>query len=197
MPRLAVKEVYTFEELDESAKERVRDRYRNTAFDCDWYECTIDDFNTVCEMIGIELDTRRGRKSEKAVYFSLCNGGGADFAGSYSYAKGALREVKKYAPVDAKLHKIVADLQDVQRANFYQLEASINTDRNHMSVERADGCKPTDGAEDAVEEAMTSLASWLYVRLRNEYEWLNSDEQVDEMIVADGGTYDEDGFDSA
>ena len=43
----------------------------------------------------------------------------------------------------------------------------------------------TDGAEDAVIEALRDLARWLYRQLRSEYEHQTSDEAVDdEALVA-------------
>jgi phytoene synthase len=51
-------------------------------------------------------------------------GDGACFAGNYSYQKGALKAVKKHAPLDEELHRIVKGLQEVQSKNFYRLRAT-------------------------------------------------------------------------
>ena len=47
----------------------------------------------------------------------------------------------------------------------------------------------TADAEDAVTEALRDLARWLYRQLEHEYEFLSSDEVVDEAIVANEYTF--------
>ncbi len=51
----------------------------------------------------------------------------------------------------------------------------------------------TDDAEDVLTEAFRDLARWLYARLCAEYEYLTSDEAVDEAIVANDYTFTEAG----
>ena len=51
----------------------------------------------------------------------------------------------------------------------------------------------TDGAEDAVIEALRDLARWLYRQLQAEYEHVTSDEAVDEIVAANGLTFTADG----
>lgn len=48
-------------------------------------------------------------------------------------------------------------------------------------------------AEYAVIEAMRELARWLYRQLEREYEYLSSDETVDEAIAVNDYTFTEDG----
>ncbi len=51
----------------------------------------------------------------------------------------------------------------------------------------------TDGAEDAVIEALRDLARWLYRQLEREYEDLTSDAAVDEAIAINGFTFTAEG----
>lgn len=51
----------------------------------------------------------------------------------------------------------------------------------------------TDDAEDVLTEAFRDLARWLYARLHEEYDYLTSDEAVDEAIVANAYTFTEAG----
>jgi hypothetical protein len=44
-------EVFTFDELDENAKERARDWYREDALDWEWWDCTYSD----AESIGLKI----------------------------------------------------------------------------------------------------------------------------------------------
>lgn len=52
----------------------------------------------------------------------------------------------------------------------------------------------TADAEDTVIEALRDLAHWLYRQLEREYDWLSSDETVDETIAANDYTFTEDGL---
>jgi hypothetical protein len=47
----------------------------------------------------------------------------------------------------------------------------------------------TVDAEEVVIEALRDLARWLYRQLEREYEYLTSDEAVDESIVANEYTF--------
>ena len=52
---------------------------------------------------------------------------------------------------------------------------------------------PTDGAEDAVIEALRDLARWLYRQLQQEYEHRTSDAAVDEILAANEFAFTVDG----
>ena len=55
--------VYDFDGLDESAKEKARDWYRNGALDFDWWNSTYEDAATIgLKITSFELD--RGRHCE-------------------------------------------------------------------------------------------------------------------------------------
>ena len=51
----------------------------------------------------------------------------------------------------------------------------------------------TADAEEVVIEALRDLARWLYRQLEREYDYLSSDEVVDEAIIANGYTFTEAG----
>ena len=51
----------------------------------------------------------------------------------------------------------------------------------------------TADAEDVITEALRDLARWLYRQLEREYEYLTSDEAVDDAITANEYTFTEDG----
>lgn len=184
--RQAIKEIFKFDELDESAKEKAREWYREGALDYDWWEFIYDDAKTIGALFGLDIDD---------IWFNgfYCQGSGSAFKGSYNYKKGGLKEVISYAPQDKELHAIVKALQDVQRRNFYQATATISAYRDssiRVGVEH-----PTNIVQDAdsIEEALEDFNHWIFNRLEREYEWLMSDECVDEMIEANGYEFTEDG----
>ena len=206
MPEIIETTVYRLDELSEAAKEKARAWYREGAFDHDWFEFVYDDFERICEILGVELKTRAvrlmggGTRKKPCIWFSgfWSQGDGACFEGRYGHAKGARRKIRDYAPKDGELHRIADALQAIQRRNFYQLHAAIaHRDRYYheytmaIAVERDSPIYQdmTADAEEAVTEALRDLARWLYRQLEREYEYLTSDAVVDEAILANEYTF--------
>lgn len=198
--------VYGLDELSDAAKEKARAWYRQVGFDDDWYELLYEDFQCIAEILGLRLKTvpvrlyGGGMRPKPCIWFSgfWSRGDGACFEGRYSHAKGAARKIRDHAPKDGELHRIADALQAIQRRNFYQLHADItHRDRYYheycmsISVERdSPTCQDrTADAEDVVAEVLRDLARWLYRQLEREYEYLTSDEVVDEAIIADTYTF--------
>ena len=133
MPRTVETVVYTLKELSDTAKEGARAWYRETCLDCDWHECVFEDFETICQLLGVTLQTSPvplmggGTREKPHLYFRgfSSQGDGASFEGSFRHARGAARAVRAHAPKDPELHRIANALQEVQRPNFYQLTADI------------------------------------------------------------------------
>lgn len=199
--------VFAFDELDDAAKNRARDWYRERALDYDWYDFVYQDFEVVCQLIGVTLKTSTvglmggGTRQKPNIYFrGFSNqGDGACFEGYYSYKKQAAKAVRSYAPDDVALHQIADNLASTQRANFYQLTAECRH-RGHyyheycmtVDVDRADQ-DPTNDADEHVREALRDLARWLYAKLETDYDYLNSNESVDQMIESNGYRFTEAG----
>ena len=157
------------------------------------------------------------QSSEPKIWFSgFCSqGDGACWEGSYKYRKGALKAVQSEAPAGYKnpaggwvecqgnkeLHRIANALQEVQRKHFYKLVATSTQSGRYshsgcMSVEVEHDDDRYRGIGDAEGEITTLLrdfADWIYNRLEEEHDWLRSDEQVDENIVANEYMFTEDG----
>lgn len=119
---------------------------------------------------------------------------GSSFVGTYRYAKGALKKIKAYAPQDEELHRIAKALQAVQARHFYMLRAKIESVRDcsiRVSVEHADDpYRDIGDAEDDVRELMNDFNDWMFKRLQDEYEYLTSDEAVEESIIANEYEFD-------
>jgi len=210
MPEVIQTTVYTLDELDSQARARARDWYRQASNDDDWHEVVFEDFERVCDILGVELATRTvrlfggGTRQKPCIWFSgfSSQGDGASFEGVYRYKKGAARGIRAYAPRDERLAAIADQLQRIQRKNLYALEAQITHRGRYypeygmdILVERAGERyqPPTSGAEDIITEALRDLARWLYRQLEQEYECQTSDEVVDENIEANGYTFTEAG----
>lgn len=206
---------YQFNELDEAAKERARDWYRETMMhDQDWHEFVLDDAKGIGDKLGIRIDN---------IYYSgfWSQGDGACFTGYYSYEKGSVAEIKKNYPAtwtdrqtgevheskgNKELHEIAEALWTVQRKNFYKLSASISH-RGHyyhelctdITVHHEDDSWYHDwrsnwaDTEEEVKDALRDFMRWIYRRLEEEWEYQNSDEIVDENIIGNEYEFTEDG----
>src|SRR3546814_8876729 len=56
MPSIIETTVYCLDELPEAAKEKARAWYREGGFDYDWFEFVYEDFERVCDILGVRLD---------------------------------------------------------------------------------------------------------------------------------------------
>ena len=210
MPEIIATTVYRLDELSDAAKEKARAWYREGGFDYDWYDSVFEDFQRIAEILGICLKTRPvrlmggGTRQEPQISFTgfWSQGDGASYQAFYAFRKNATREIRSYAPKDTRLHAIADDLQAIQRRNFYQLRADVGHRGRYcheycmaVSVERDSPTwqDMTPDAKDAVIEALRDLARWLYRQLEREYEYLSSDEAVDETITVNQYTFTETG----
>ena len=185
--------VFKFDELSEAAKEKARVWYRSGALDYEWWDCTVEDAKTIGALMGFDIDK---------VYFSgFCSqGDGACFVGGMEYAKGCAKAVKDYAPQDVELHRIASAWQALQARHFYKLTARVTKTDHRYSHENTvsfdvyrDGDYAMADAEYAVKEIGRDFMRWIYRQLEKEYEYLNSDESVDETIRANEYEFTENG----
>jgi hypothetical protein len=172
-------EAYTWEELSESAKDYAREQYREHNLDYDWWDSVYDDAKTIAALFGLRIDR---------IYFSgfWSQGDGACFEGGYQYRKGALKAVMEYAPMDTELHGVVARLQGVQRKAFYGLYASCNQTGRYNSMRvnvDNDSRDISENEEDNITDELRLFADWIYSRLEAEYEYLQSNECIDEYLA--------------
>lgn len=202
--------LYTFSELDERAKEKARDWWRQQVFNdsCDW-ECVFEDAANVADILGIDLrQTRKtlmdgGHRYDPTIYFSgfWSQGDGACFEGSYTYNKGAPKVIREYAPNDTELHRIADTLQQVQSRHFYRLYANMKhrgrySHSSYMDVDveyNGDDDRDLSDAEDDITQLMRDFADWIYKRLEDEYEYQISDEVVDNLLEINEYEFTEDG----
>lgn len=175
------KTVCTFEELSPEHQEKALEYYR----DCDtsdsfWYECVIDDAKGIAALMGIDIDH---------VYFRgfWSQGDGACFVGSFSYQAGMVKAVKEHAPQDKELHAIAKQIQELHRMAFYSASGKVSHYGHYyhersMSVDVV--CDQGRVREEEWKDTFADVARWIYKRLEADYDYLNSDTQVREGIIA-------------
>ena len=59
MPEIIETTVYRLDELSGEAREKARTWYREGGFDHDWFEFVYDDFERICAILGVSLETRK------------------------------------------------------------------------------------------------------------------------------------------
>lgn len=209
MPRIKQETVYQFDELDDRAKEKARDWYRQGGFDYEWWDTVFEDAKECLAIAGFRVDK---------IYFSgfSSQGDGACFVGSWraTEAKPA-KAMKDHAPMDKELHRIAAEMRRIakaypgasmsvkQRGHYYhdgctEFSVDLNPPEDSDDVARTTAewdalAKAREPFEEAVTEASRDAMRWVYSQLEKEWDYMNSDEQVDETIRANEYEFDEKG----
>lgn len=186
-------EVFTFDELSESAKDRAREWFRQgIEFDTiDIIECTILD---AAKILGITIDRRR---TGYAIDWDT-NPVGAAFVGSWRASDVKPGVIQKEWPKESTLHVIARDLEAVA-AEFPDAYADCDTGRGCSqrveayaeAGEDSDDCG--DDVAQLVVDSLTSFAHWMATTIAAEYEYQYSDECVNESIKANGYEFTADG----
>lgn len=192
--------VYTFDELDERAKERARDWFRQGAFDYEWWDGVYEDAKTCLALAGFTVER---------IYFSgfSSQGDGACFEGSWrATAAQPVKAMKAHAPKDKELHRIAAEMRaiaklrpsagmSVKQRGHYNHEGCTDFSVDAEGPEFSDDVRRTTAEWDAlrvrdaeieerIEDVSRDAMRWIYRALEAEYDYLNSNESVDEMIRA-------------
>jgi len=204
MPEVIAVTVYRIEELPEPAREQVRAWYRQHCLDRDWYDAVFADFVAVCGILGVTLRPTPvqlmggGSRPRRHIFFRgfWCQGT-VRASRPAMPMRGGPGSIRRRAPLDVELHRIVDHLQAVQR---HSAEARHRGHYCHegcmaITVERDGrfGQAMTAGTGDIVAAALRDLARWLYRQLEREYEHLASDAVVDKALAASDLSFTEDG----
>lgn len=180
--RQETKNVYTFCELDDFVKSNVIIANYDINTDFEWYDCAVDDFKTLCSLMGVDVDT---------TYFSgfSSQGDGACFEGSFAWKVGGLREFREYAPKDETLQAIGTSWFKLQQKHNYELNGTVKHSGRYYhayctSFEVFD--YSTRYCEDDIleetQEIMRDLMQWFYSSLNAEYDYLTSDAAIIETL---------------
>jgi len=165
MPRQKITHVYTFDELSEKARARARDWYRTWGIDSDWRESIYDD----AERIGLKIT-------------------GCSWDYNHVNATGRL-----LMSMDT-----VIDLIRKEHGKDYEttkLAEQFAKQRQKLTSEFEHG--EEDELRDAMDRLEASFEEHLVEEyaalLQKEYEYLNSDEYIDEVISTNDYEFSEDG----
>lgn len=199
---------FTFDQLSESAKDRVRSRNEP---DHEWWDGVYEDAVTIGALIGIEIGTH-GKRAEIDIWFSgfWSQDNGCCYSGRLHIAllNGGVAKIKEHAPQDEVLHalaaegetlyaRIAARLMEVRMLGGEydeetQLDAILAIEGHERSYRTAvDPDAYTYSLASELEKLadayVSAFADWIYEQLETEYEYLTSDE----AILAREEMYDE------
>ena len=201
MPEIVEITVYRLDELSETAKAKARADYIADVLNnvIHWYQPVFDDFEQVCDILGITLETQEppGPGSlSLSIWFTgfSTQGNGACFDGRWEDVPNTCSRIRDYAPKDERLHKIADTLASAQKQNANELYATTRHEGRYyhehsmrIDVERANNVdlEHAERSKETVSEALRDLARWLYRSLEAMYEYESSDSVADEAILAD------------
>lgn len=175
-------QVFQFDELDDFAKIAAREWFKEGYPDHAWWDAVYDDARSAARFFGISIDQ---------INFSgfWYQGDGACFTGTFrSDDLKALSELKENYPTEEKLHALLQRLLSLTRPenSIVKITAEGRYSHSHtMRFDDLDDGYATDDFEELV-SCFRSFADWIYAQLEKEYEYLVSDECVDEQIRANG-----------
>lgn len=173
--------VYTFDELPEDAKARALSTLADVNVDYDWWQSTYETIQTAGSCLGIDC-TIEG--------FDLHHGT-IDLRGTYSYRKGwrAALRAEFGGDFGKRLERIGADMQNAQRRLFYRATAALERPyygREGTAYSADNGC-------DDIIEPLRDFEHEALRLLRDEWEYLTSEEAIIEAIEANKYDFDENG----
>jgi hypothetical protein len=181
------KTVFTLDEVKEQAIEKNWD----INVDHDWWGFVYDDAATIFEMLGYSLSEKQ------PFYFSGFDsqGDGACInRANWSYVTGCVKAVRAYAPCDDELHKIARELQNIAAKSFYTGTASIRQSGHYyheISMSFYTDCEKGYFDEYNFQDVTADLCRWLYKRLESEYNYLTSEEAIEETLRCNNYEFDE------
>ncbi len=196
-----------YAELSSKAKGRARNWYR--AVDEFNAESVIDDAVTCLAFLGFDIDVAdrpfhaqiAGDRQVPKIYWRgfYTQGRGASFTARWRAQRVDMAALKQHAPQDKTLERICAGLS-VIALRYPDVYADIGVSgrgnlKHSMVCELDDEFneRGVTGLDKEILALAREAADWIYKQLENEYDYMNSDENVEEVIKANEYEFDEDG----
>ena len=190
MPRIHETILYKFDELSIQAKEKAVTSFQEdySYLDYDWYQYTINDFETILELIGYY---------DIECYFSgfHSQGDGACFSARFSRNKRCLEKVKSYCPKEEEILNIVEKIQsEIPLREEYEIKHSGRYSHEYCTnVYYLGDNNKAEQLDERFLELSRQLMKILYRKLNDEYDYLNSSEAIIEYIKANDYEFTEHG----
>jgi len=181
-------DLYTFDELSDKAKERARDWYKTDYPASGWWECAYDNAREAFALFGVET-------SDISFSGFWSQGDGASFTGDFRASLiSPAADLAAEFPTDETLRVLHARLTAINHPEDTRVTITRYGNYVHsrtMYMNDADEYSRDDERE--LLSILRSLANWLYGLLESEYDYLVSNECVDESILSNGYHFTIDG----
>ena len=208
MSKIIQTEVFEYDELDERAKEIARAWFSQHYPEFEWWDDCYERIKDVGEILGFEFDKKR---DSIAAYFDTDRGAYFAFHGGWTFKAGATKAIRAYDPKDDELHRIARELFKAARRTCWNVSARVRAERNDASIRvdtddwfyspqnelsplqwdaRREAQKEI---EEAIQEAIQDFCHWALKLLKAELEYLQSEENIEEMIRINEYTFTKDG----
>jgi hypothetical protein len=172
--------IYSFNELSDKAKEKARYWYRSLQDSSD-FQSTRDDIISVALLCGF-------KDADIAWSVGYCQSDHATLEGRWAAVRVRIETIKQDRPDDVRLHQIAEQFAELARQN--PAMSFVTNDR--YIVGDIDEPEQEDVYNDT-RIAVQSLNTWAYEQLREQADWLHSEECVDESIIANDYEFTKDG----
>lgn len=183
--------IFAFEELSEEAQEKVIREFWDINLDYDWWHWTFDD----AENVGIKIDgfdIDWGNSISGSVYDleTVCNKIVIEHGESTETAILAREYLDKFIVLNARLDRAVDVMDEIDRR--YDDLNPEKADRVYDTADKiVEACE--DEIQDLSEEFEKDILECYLTILRNEYEYLTSEDAIKEHICANEYEFTEDG----
>lgn len=210
MTEVEEKTEFKFSELSDKAKDAARAAHTGEGYlEYDWWDHTYDDAVLMAAILGITISTtwhknRHGRdyQTTDIMFTGFCSqGDGASFEGSYKLAPNASKLIREETN-DAVLHELADRLSMLQitrklqgldsftskvtrgygSGNYSHSGTMIISIEFDPDSELEEEASVIDALDKDITQAMQDFADYIYSCLETEYDWLMSDECVDEYL---------------
>ena len=175
-----------YQDLPEDRKEQEREKYREHGLGYDWWDGVYDYAKETAEKFGLDIDD---------ISFSgfWSQGDGASYTGNLFFKECDASELPEdVRDVYRTLHEVnsLIKIAHSKEYLFAQItrDASMYAHEGSMQFDFAEGvteecaCDILDAREKDITEALRDYARWIYRTLEKEYEYLTSDEAIDELL---------------
>lgn len=189
MPKVIEKLAYEYNELNDKAKQKLKDSYCEHFVDVDF---EVECLETILEELGFH--------NAKIAYSGFWSqGDGASFTcDKWQYKKGMVANIRQSYPLWSSLHLIAKELQSLSKKTGYNLEFNVYRRSHHYYHENTVACdfgynEYDEKIQDYVDDAVKWLCKTLYDSLEQAYYAAISDESIEDFYTSNEYLFDEKG----
>ena len=191
MPTTRTITVYDFDDLSDKAKARARDWYRDAqGHDLSWADQVLEDAQEMGKVLGITITP------DTWAWAIDTQGAGANFAGRWARQEDAPQAIREAASQDAVLHGI-ADALAAAGVDALTIRQSGRACHEYATTIDHEPESELDeapiGQVEAGRLALHQFMRWVHDQLDQHWNYMQSDEYVDESIRANEYRFAENG----